>query len=378
MLKRLLRAAPVALTTIALVAGLSAQPALAATTKGARVFGSGSDTTYYMMQKLDDLYNASPGCVVIGVPQVENYACYPDTVDTVKTENYYHDVAVENYPLGSSVGISQLCHQGQAGTALINYARSSRALRNTDCSGIRAVAYARDGISWWSHDSNSHAPNNLTQAQLQGIWNSCTITTWGQVNGNAGDNTPILVYTAQAGSGTRTTFDGFLGTGANSTNCIPAQYKDGNAGNGERVIFENNAQPILDANEQGTAIYPYSFGRFSQSGGEGGSLGSIDGVAPSANTIANGTFAYGRFLYNVYRATTNTMPVNRAAKSFISEKTGWLCKTSAHAVNPLTGNNFRTDIESTIRSEGFVPLPVGTIGGGISGTSYCRASSPPA
>jgi ABC-type phosphate transport system substrate-binding protein len=377
MLKRLLRVAPVALTTIALVGALAVQPAVAATTKGTRVFGSGSDTTYFLMQKLDDLYNASPGCVVIGAPQVENFTCYADTTETVKTENYYHDVSVENYPLGSSVGVSQLCHQGQAGTAVINYARSSRALRNTDCAGIRAVAYARDAITWWTHDSNTHTPASISQAQMQGIWNSCTITTWGQVNGNGGDTTPILVYTAQNGSGTRAAFDGFLGTGANSTNCIPATKKDGDFSNGERVIFENNAQPILDQNEQGTAIYPYSFGRFQQSGGEGGSLGKIDGVAATTTTIANGTFPYGRFLYNVYRATTGSLVASRATKSYIGEKTGWLCKSTAHAVNPLTGNNFRTDIANAISAEGFVPLPLGTIGGGVSGSSYCRASSPP-
>jgi ABC-type phosphate transport system substrate-binding protein len=374
MLQRLLRTAPAALVAVALVMTLSPTPASAVTTKGARIFGSGSDTTYFLMQKLDDMYNASLGCVVIGSPQKLNFACEPDTVDTVKTENYYHDVAVENFPLGSSVGVTQLCTQGQTGTAPINYARSSRGPRTTDCSGIRFVAYARDAISWWAHDSNTHAPANLTQAQIQGIWNTCTNTTWGQVNGNAGDTTPILVYAAQDGSGTRATFDGFLGTGANSTNCIPASKKDGDPSNGERVVFENDAQPILDQNEQGSAIFYYSYGRFQQSGGQGGSLGQIDGKAPTPTTIENGTFPYGRFLYNVYRATTSTLVVNRATKSYISEKIGWLCKSSTHAVNPLTGHNFRTDINNTISDEGFVPLTLGTIGGGVSGSSYCRVS----
>jgi hypothetical protein len=99
MLQRLLRTAPAALVAVALIVTLSPTPASAVTTKGARIFGSGSDTTYFLMQKLDDLYNASPGCVVIGSPQKLNFACEADTPDTVKTENYYHDVAVENFPL---------------------------------------------------------------------------------------------------------------------------------------------------------------------------------------------------------------------------------------------------------------------------------------
>jgi len=380
MRKRLLGASPVALA-IALVVALSS-PASAATPQSKLIVGAGSDTTYVMMQKLDDLYNGSVGCVVIGTPQVFNGKCaYPDTPDTVLTENYEHDRAVELYPLGSSNGILQLSNVGTTGYTTINFARSSRGPRNTDLAGLQFIAYARDGISWWSANANTHAPANLSQADINGIWNTCTDTTWGDVNGQGGaDTTPILVYAAQVGSGTRTTFDGFLGTGANSTNCIPASQKDGNATNGERVIFENNAQPIFDQNEQSSAIFYYSFGRFQQNSIDNGrsSLGKVDGVAPTTTTIENGTFPYGRFLYNVIRNSTAKQKANAATRAYLGAKTGWLCKNSTlHSKDPATGNNYRTDIEDVISGEGFVPLTFGTIGGGVTGSSFCRVTPIP-
>ncbi len=52
---------------------------------------------------------------------------------------------------------------------------------------------------------------------------------------------------------------------------------------------------------------------------------------------------------------------------------GWICKTTAnHAVNPVTGNNFRTDIAQAIGAAGFVPVLFGAIGGGSTASDYCR------
>ncbi|MDP9242105.1 MAG: substrate-binding domain-containing protein [Actinomycetota bacterium] len=374
MRRKFLGALPVALAAFALVASIGSPAGAATARRAVPIRGVGSDTTYGMMQKLDDLYNGSPGCNVLGTPQVFNGRCYADLPTTTHKENYFHDVASEAYPLGSSNGVTQLCSQGQSGVLPADYARSSRGPRDTDCAGLRFVGYSRDGISWWTSASNTDAPANLTQAQLKLIFTgngntSNCATNWSDVGGTSG---PITVYTPQLGSGTRSTFDGFVG--GDSSACIPAAFKDG--GGDDHVIFENNAGPIIANGDASSAIFPYSFGRFVQSGGEGGTLGKVDGVAVNNTTIANGSFPYGRFLYNVYRATTSTLKASAATKSYLGEVNGWLCKPKgSHSINPVTGHNYRIDIENTIKAEGFVPLPVGAIGGGVAGTSHCRVTT---
>src|SRR5262245_60528631 len=98
-----------------LVLGMTV-PSQATTKKAARpsvgekpsnVQGSGSDTSYFMMNALDGLYNTSAGCNVIKPPtdpnpQALDNSCYPDTDGTITTENYRHDLVNGFAPLGSS------------------------------------------------------------------------------------------------------------------------------------------------------------------------------------------------------------------------------------------------------------------------------------
>ena len=121
-----------------------ANPAFAANPVPHDILGSGSDTTYFMLaQHLDLLYNVSTGCRVIALPgdtQPLDNECLSDTGVEVHTENYAHDRVSEANPLGSSVGILQLCGQGQSGVAHIDFARSSRAPKNPDsCTGLHFV-----------------------------------------------------------------------------------------------------------------------------------------------------------------------------------------------------------------------------------------------
>jgi ABC-type phosphate transport system substrate-binding protein len=342
------------------------------------VLGSGSDTTQFMMQGLDGLYMFSPGCQQLaptGTTQWLDFSCLsPDPAGTVTTENYQHDQVHEAYFLGSSNGVLQMCEQGQSGVAHIDFARSSRAPATGDCSGLHFVAYARDGLSAEAWDkagtkpSGIHNMNNqsgtcagstgycLTQAQLQGIFITCAITNWSQVGGN---NVAISIYTPQAGSGTRKTWDKFLG--GDSSHCIPAPLQ------ATHIIPENSNTPIKDTTK---AIFPFSFGVWTtQVNGKGGAkLAAVDNVAPSATTIGDGSFPYGRFLYNVFLPGTSS----QAAVNYVGEE-GWICKPSAsHATNPVTGNNYRTDISNTITANGFVPEPNGVIGGGDPNSDFCR------
>ncbi len=367
---------------------LSAQAAVAAPIRANPVLGSGSGTTYNMMVALDSLYNNTPGCQVIaavGQTQPLDFSCIlPDPTGTIKTENYEHDQVTEAFALGSSNGITQLCDQGLVGVAKINFARSSRALKTTDCTGLHFVAYAKDAIPWEAFPNLPGSPvatmNNpdplcagkglcLTQAQIVGIFVTCTITDWSQVGGTAA---PIEVFTAQAGSGTRATFEGFIGGVSDA--CIPA------ADLTSHTIFENeNTSLFANAHNAANAIFYFSFGDWEKNilpNPDGSALGAIDGIVPSISTIQDSSFPYSRFLYNVYCFSCATgKQATVPTKNYVGEK-GWICKLDAnHAIDPLTGLNYRTEIANIITDQGFVNLPVGPIGGGVSGSDYCRLTT---
>ena len=130
----------------AVACALGASYALAALPAGATVtpvtgnhiiVGSGSVTTYNMMQAMDTLFNDAAGCTITvtasSPPPPETFACQNSAKTLLHgaTENPTNDVAVEEPGLGSSTGIAQLENQGSAAqpTAAVNYARSSRNIK---------------------------------------------------------------------------------------------------------------------------------------------------------------------------------------------------------------------------------------------------------
>lgn len=387
----------------------------------------GSDTTETVMNDLQELYNESPGCILTGTPQNLDGRCFDFDTTTPGIQAQYqndangnptdaantdHDAAFGYHAVGSSTGITQLAQRGNAGVQLIDVARSSRAPRASDADGLRFFAFAKDAIPWVKFPGTpAAAVSSLTVAQVSNIFSGCSGATqpeidktanggnnngtadWGDVGGVTGQ--PIVVWAAQDGSGTRATFDGFLGSGKNSTNCIPTQYKDNNLANGERRIFENNAAPIRDADPVDCAdlipspanpsnpcapqsIYYYSIGRHTTTGGETSILGNLTvagtPIAPTEANIVSGAYPFSRDLYNAIR--NDTFPsglASDAVRNFVSAN-GFLCKSAAaSAVNPRTGVNFRTEVEAILRDNGFIPIPVGATGAG-GGNSHCRAT----
>ncbi len=334
----------------ALVLPAGASPAAGQGT-GSVLVGRGSDTTYEVMKRLGNLYNSAP-----------------TQEDGVTSENKNGDRVQNRLPQGSSVGIDQLCRQGESGVPETGFARSSRGPREGDCENLKFVAFARDGIIPVNFRELPNSPakgvESLTRAQLRGIFVTCTITNWKQVGGSDGR---IIVYTAQEGSGTRATFDdllvGTLGDGlsGDSSSCIPARYKDGDQSNGERVVFENNVQPILDAGDAPRAIFYLSFGRFVKLTDTNIAQIAVNGVPATAATIEDQSYPFNRELYNVYyqytAANTGVDPsVRQAAERFLGP-TGWICKPpSEHTTNPRTGQNYGETIDRIIREEGFVPI----------------------
>src|SRR5262249_16431660 len=122
--RRLLTAA-IGLLSVGLM--MSAGPASAAALPKSdlKVLGSGSDVSYLMPSALHQLYNESPGCNLVVLPptvQPLDFQCQANTPDTIKTEDYAHDVVSQAYPLGASNGILQVC----GGLSGVTFATSTR------------------------------------------------------------------------------------------------------------------------------------------------------------------------------------------------------------------------------------------------------------
>jgi hypothetical protein len=372
------------------------------------IIGSGSATTYQVMTSLGDLFNGFPGCnmiVAAGSPQPLNYSCQPPANPNTApyAENPVNDVAFQEPPLGSSNGIQQLEYQANpsppVGVAPSNFARSSRGLKGTDNAGLNFVAYAKDGVSWFhftevdGHPTASAGVHNLTIAQLQAIATgsgSGGITNWKSVGGTSA---PILVFAAQAGSGTESTWESAI-SAAWSTTAI----KESKTGTTNHVVFENEDRQIIQAtstsptaaNYIGNIIFLFSYGKYTVSCTTGPKvcggtpvpgtsathptkteLGQINGVAPTTQTILcttvgptcpKGPFPVPRFIYNVYansHAGSDSpvlSPATAATLNFVSEA-GFICKPNTGVADPVTGTSVRTEITQTISGGGFIPLP---------------------
>jgi hypothetical protein len=428
----------------ALTLGAFAVPAGATLTGPANttMVGSGSSTTFFMMQAMDTLFNSSPGCQEFvpfpsaTTPQPLDYSCTgPQQTSTSGVanaipENPFNDVSVQEQPLGSSNGIAQLEDQGAHGATATsggvsinvannqNYARSSRAFTTSDLKGLNFVAYAQDGVPWFHYTTvakvatPSAAVTSLTTLQLQEIYGPTnTITNWNQVGGTTA---PIVVFSAQEGSGTQGTFKSFLGfdpsSASNPVNCYTPKGGT-NTCVGPAVIFENEdaqiqpsaftstqagfvtANPIWGASGKATAaqikkdaIFFFSAGKYavqckvkatdcggSPLNGAKNALGQVNGIAATEATILEGTFPVDRYLYNVYSngSNTNIPAANAATVNYVSE-IGFICNPnkgkSAAAVDMLTGNTYISELQSVILNAGFYPLSSGAATGTVNQT----------
>jgi len=329
------------------------------------IVGIGSDTTYEVMNALDQVYNQSAGCAIIP-PSGGSFTTYKQTcIDggslaydgpLIETENEYHDRIVEAYPVGSGNGATALFQYVDGGNSVAlpaDFSRSSSKRSLTAESGMTQYesAYARDGISYWLGKTNNLVTRNgsgklptpnITSADLKTVFlgdgnpnssnTGCAINFSKQPNGTAlnqvdsvGNQTgtpgsgTIVVYATQTGSGTGKDFANFLQAGkvaADLQNCIDPNFTDGSGP--QHVIFENNATPICGDGNRGDAIFPYSFARFTQNQGSkgtcGGVLGAIDNKKPTLNTIAtlasSGGFPFGRYVYNYFYIPNTVDPTD--------------------------------------------------------------------
>ena len=271
-------------TAVAVVGSMAFSSVAGATTSTANpvspanniIVGAGSATTYNMMQSLDTLYNSAPGCTLVvdntsaSAVQPLDYSCLTSATATagknigaliinsdgtvarndynLSVVNPYNDVAVQEPPIGSSNGILTLEGATGSPTAIqakyanigvfntannTGFARSSRGVKSSDDKGLNFVAYATDGVTWTHYSKLGGAVTNstiggaagaagsmLSKQEIQDIFEG-NITNWNQVGGG---NAPIIVFSAQAGSGTQDTFKGWLGFDPSSTGNVVNCY----------------------------------------------------------------------------------------------------------------------------------------------------------
>jgi ABC-type phosphate transport system substrate-binding protein len=372
--KSLIAIATAALVLIVTSATASAAPPasnLDTNDKQDLINSRGSDTTFGMDQKLGNIYNGSEGCV----PDTGNAVkalwttCLP-SASSIATENWDHDTVAVHDPQswGSGKGLAALCAQDAA--IPTELARSSRLPVSTDCAGLTGYGYARDGIvplNWRTlAGSAAVGSTTMTTAQLVGVFSTCTITQWGQLNGNALDTTPIIVWGIQTGSGTYKAFANALGV-ANANACVTAGDPDGAGPLTSRVAQENDAQQVLSAGlaEAANSIWSMSFGPWQSNSNLRGlsSTTRINGLAASGSTISLGTFLTSRYLFMVTR-NVHATDGEKAAQDFVN----WACANSTGHTTALS-KAYSNQIDSAVLSEGFYRTGDGT---GTGGTDKCN------
>jgi hypothetical protein len=213
---------------------------------------------------------------------------------------------------------------------------------------------------------------------------------------------PIDCYIPQAGSGTAGTWAGDFGYSKSETTggCLSTESKGTAASHIN--LFENEMAQIASGkvngvtnSDQPRAIYFFSYGKFkatctSITAAKTSPLTAITGkcagatkyttelgditsgspaktLSPSQSDIqglGGGAYTAGdewpvlRNLYNVYNnsSDTATTPANQPTLNLVSEY-GFMCKPGTVGdYDPLTGVNYRTEIESNILKQGFYPL----------------------
>lgn len=326
---------------------------------------AGSDTTFFLMGGIipgyfgkynpdpDAIYNVPP---VMASPFPTSYTVPGDGNCAAVTYS-----AATPPPNGSSAGIAALVADTQG---CIDFARSSRGRSATDPATIEFYAYALDAVTWASFPG-THAPANLTTAQLTQIYtcNPATgapfVTDWSQVGGTAG---PIVKYRPQDGSGTLSFFQSkLLGGAVIDANCSTASKS--------KIVQENKGDQVAAA-DQAAAIVPYSYGVWNaQKSGiiaderGGAALQMVNGVAPSSKTINETAtrFIGTRYVYNVAKTTSPRYVDVIRFTGVDAAGAGYVCSGKASKV---------------IAKYGFTPLKKAPAGSGLP-KAACRKEPTP-
>lgn len=170
---------------------------------------------------------------------------------------------------GSGVGVQK------AGEGLVQIGNTGRALKETEIQkyGLVSFPFAIDGVAVAVNPGNP--VSGLSKAQLKDIF-AGKITNWKDVGGA---DAPISLYVREDGSGTRETFE-------------ERALNKGSSAAGANVVNSNGAMKTAIAQDPNAVGY-VGIGHLDKS-----IRGlSVDGMAPSQENAANGSYTVTRLLY---------------------------------------------------------------------------------
>ncbi len=170
---------------------------------------------------------------------------------------------------GSGVGVQK------AGEGLVQIGNTGRALKETEIQkyGLVSFPFAIDGVAVAVNPGNP--VSGLSKAQLKDIF-AGKITNWKDVGGA---DAAISLYVREDGSGTRETFE-------------ERALNKGSSAAGANVVNSNGAMKTAIAQDPNAVGY-VGIGHLDKS-----IRGlSVDGMAPSQENAANGSYTVTRLLY---------------------------------------------------------------------------------
>lgn len=229
------------------------------------IVATGSDTIEFLADAAATTYNTTHTVTFNSWDAVNpNTGVIGDTIDTKNDPN-----CSISRPDGSGAGIKQL--QAKLKTSdgkyyCVDLARASRNIQSTDGTGIVSVKFAQDNISWASN-SSSHAVANLTDTDLQAIYecNASLINpadsgpvTWNEVGGTSTD--AIVPVLPQSSSGTRAQWLLDLGNPTIGSCVVNGTY------NGNLVEENEGTNAVFTATGNPTGykdiVFPFSAGDY--------------------------------------------------------------------------------------------------------------------
>lgn len=170
---------------------------------------------------------------------------------------------------GSGVGVQKV------GEGLVQIGNTGRALKESEVAkyGLETFPFAIDGVAVAVNPANK--VTSLTKAQVKDVF-AGKITNWKELGGN---DAPISLYVREDGSGTRETFEERAldkGTSVQSANVV-----NSNGAMKTAVAQDPNAIGYVGIGHLDSSIRGVT----------------VDGMVPSQENAANGTYKITRLLY---------------------------------------------------------------------------------
>jgi ABC-type phosphate transport system substrate-binding protein len=227
----------------------------------------------------------------------------------------------------------------------IDYVRSTRARSSSDPAkgpgGVAFIELAKDAITYTTNGgkAGTHAPKNLTTAELAAIYN-CTATTWNEVGGKS--TATIQPFLPVTGSGLRSSFLKEIGVSAPGS-CVNSTVQQ-NEGTDAQLLNKPNVLVPYSVAKYLTQVYrsnactgPKKAGKVAFGCDQHGvlKLNDINGTAPTvgkgAKQAINPRFSpdFINSIYDVVRwaKTSDNIPayLEPLFASAHAKVKGWIC-----------------------------------------------------